>query len=360
MPERLTPVTPREEPRKQQEHASILPERSLGIHRDNLKPEVRKYGDNLVAQVLTLFQEVEAKDMQEFTAKLQAKLISPKIANKVEQLLEALQRAYRSDTLPESARLEYKLQEAREAIGQENFLGPKEVEQALDLQIPPESLPEIPFSLEELKRAKALNHFLILRLDRFTSKELQERYNSLHANPEEPLLFNTNWYQNEPFYTQDKPKLSWALVSREVLPNSTTKNYLQQTQELIHYLKNQVYKDQPAPPDFNTWVAEFDSQKAALAQLITSNWQEAARKLSKLAINQHYRPSFADSLYDLAIYQRTHNQRLLPNLYAWTRSHSSVGLLVSVGDFGSRGLDVSGDGPGPHDAGLGLLVARSQ
>jgi len=227
-------------------------------------------------------------------------------------------------------------------------------------RLPPESLPEIPFSLEELKRAKALNHFLILRLDRFTPKELEERYNSLHANPEEPLLFNTNWYQNEPFYTQDKPKLSWALVSREVLPNSTDKNYLAQTQELIHYLKNQVYKDQPPPPDFNTWVAEFDSQKAALAQLITSNWQEAARKLSKLAINQHYRPSFADSLYDLAIYQRTHNQRLLPNLYAWTRSRSSDGSLVDVGPFRSSGLIVYGLRPVYHDTGLGLLVARSQ
>src|SRR3990170_7808718 len=306
MPERLTPVTPQEEPHQQQEHASILPERSLGIHRDNLKPEVRKYGDNLVAQVLTLFQEVEAKDMEEFTAKLKAKLISPKTASKVEQLLEALQRAYRSDTLPESERLEYKLQEAKEAIGQENFLGPEEVSQALDIEIDPGTIPEIPFSTETLERAKALNQFLILRIDRFTPKELSERYNALHGKPQEPLLRNTDWYKDEPFYTQDKPKLAWALVSREVLPNSTNENYLEQTQELIHYLKNQVYKDQPPPPDFNTWVAEFDSQKAALAQLITSNWQEAARKLSKLAINQHYRPSFADSLYDLAIYQRTH------------------------------------------------------
>ena len=360
MPERPTPVTPQEEPHQQQEYTSILPERSLGIHRDNLKPEVRRYGDNLVAQVLTIFRESGANDMPEFTTKLQAKLISPKTASKVEQLLEALQRAYRSDTLPESARLEIKLQEAREAIGQENFLGPKEVEQALDLQIPEESIPEVPFSLEELKRAKALNHFLILRLDRFTSKELYERYNQLHANPQEPLLYDTDWYQNEDFYTQDKPKLAWALVSREVLPSSTDKNYLQQTQELIHYLKNQVYKDQPAPPDFNTWVAEFDSQKAALAQLITSNWQEAARKLSKLAINQHYRPSFADSLYDLAIYQRTHNQRLLPNLYAWTRSRSSDGSLVDVGPFRSSGLIVYGLRPVYHDTGLGLLVARSQ
>src|SRR3990172_7307067 len=79
----------------------ISGEKTLGIHRDNLKPEVRKYGDNLVAQVLTIFRESGANDMPEFTAKLQAKLISPKTANKVEQLLEALQRAYRSDTLPE-------------------------------------------------------------------------------------------------------------------------------------------------------------------------------------------------------------------------------------------------------------------
>lgn len=335
-----------------------LPEASLGIHRENLKPEVKRYTDNLASQVTKIFEEVGVSSIDEFTDKYSKQEISSKDAERVEKLLEALAHAAETNSVPESAR-EVSLDQAREAIGKESFLGPQEVEKALDIKIDQETIPEIPFSPEELQRAKELNQFLILRVDRFTTKELHECYKTLHAVEGEPLLYDPDWYKDEPFYTKEKPKLSWALVSREVVPNTTSKNYLEQTQELINYLKTEVYKGQPLPADFDTWVAEFDSQKDQIASVISSDWQTASQKLSNLQITQQYRQSFADAVYDLAIYHRTFNDRLLPNIYGWTNSRSSVGKLVLVGLFESDGVYVDVHKPALRVDYLGSAFSRN-
>ena len=82
-------------------HPEPLPERSLAMHRDQLKPEVRKYADNLHAQALRIFEEQGVANLEEFAQKIKSRMISSKQAEHLEKLLEELQRTYRSDALPE-------------------------------------------------------------------------------------------------------------------------------------------------------------------------------------------------------------------------------------------------------------------
>ncbi|MBI5077564.1 hypothetical protein HZB94_04255 [Candidatus Falkowbacteria bacterium] len=154
---------------------------------------------------------------------------------------------------------------ARELLGRENVLGPEEVERTFGVRL--EEVPEIPFSSKELERARELGQFLVLRVDKapdgqpLTMKKMNElledkfkkgNKGKILCDPSDP-----SWYQAEEFYISDAPELHWALVSRETIPNSTNKNYLQQTQELVRYLTDKVFKDQPIPPEYQEAIDEF-------------------------------------------------------------------------------------------------------
>ena len=54
-------------------------------------------------------------------------------------------------------------QEARELLG-EDLIGPEEIEKTWGVR--PEEIPDIPFSREELERAKEMGQMLLLRVDR--------------------------------------------------------------------------------------------------------------------------------------------------------------------------------------------------
>src|SRR3989339_855277 len=54
-------------------------------------------------------------------------------------------------------------QEAKELLG-EDLIGPEEVEKTWGVR--PEEIPDIPFSREELERAKEMGQMLVLRVDR--------------------------------------------------------------------------------------------------------------------------------------------------------------------------------------------------
>jgi len=262
------------------------------------------------------------------------------------------------------ARLSAELSEAKEIFG-EDFIGPTEVAHAFDVD--PESIeavmPKIPFSREELERAKELGQMLILRQN-FPMKELFERLTSkFEAEGKGKVLYDTSWYKDEAFFTENI-EAGWALVSKELVPESTSKNYLEQTQILVNYLKNEVFKDKTVPSEYVEAIAEFDREKAAIGVIVGSSdeteWKRAAEILSNLKITQLLRQSPAESLYDLILYFQTTGKRLLPDKYTWTSRRGSDGRFVSVGYFESDGVSVSGDGPGYSYGLLGVSFSRSR
>ncbi len=265
---------------------------------------------------------------------------------------------------------------AVEAIGAKNFFGPAAVEKAFGLRLEAEQIPPIPFSQAELEHAKSLNQMLILRVDHapdgqpLTMQKMQELLQpAFEEAGDGTILYETDWYEGEDFYTKEHPVLRWALVSKEVVPNSTNKNYLQQTDQLVTYLKDEVYQGQTVPEPYAEAIREYQGLRDQLAPLVTSNveaeWKQATQMLADLKLTQLTRQTPAEVLYDLLLVMQNSSDpedktRLLESMYTWTARRTSGGYLVSVGFFDAVGAGVGRWSPGIAHPALGVVFSRSQ
>ena len=266
------------------------------------------------------------------------------------------------------------IERARE-IMDDDFLGVEAVKKAFGIEIAPQDIPPIPFNEAELLRAKELGQFLILRVDRAPDGEpltmlkmnalLEQKF---QQDGKGKILFKVDWYKDEEFFTTDIPKIRWALVSKENIPNSTNKNYLDQTRELVDYITTKIFDNQELPAQYQEAIHVFEEYHqrnfngktpAKIQQLLGGNdWAKYAQELSELAINKLTRQIPAEVIYDLLMYFGQ-NGRLLENCYTRTSRRSSDGGLVGVGAFGAGGSSVSGWGPGDAGDGLGVSFSRS-
>ena len=275
----------------------------------------------------------------------------------------------RTETMPET-KLEGPVAEqievAIEKLGKENVFGPKEIEKIFGVRLA--EVPGIPFSVEELERAEKLGQMLLLRVD----KTAEGKPMSLEAMTEvmtkrwkdegkgDLLSTADGWktWIGEDRFTTESPRTGWALVSKDVLPESLSKNYLEQTEVIIATLKNEVFKDMDVPEEYTKAIAEFESKKAKLAELINEDWKKAAKELTELKISQMTRQTFPETIYDLAVYYDVNNERLLSDKRTWSASLNPDGHVVSLGYFGARGVYGSGWYPFDRVGGLGVSLSR--
>ena len=264
--------------------------------------------------------------------------------------------------------------ESAQRLFGENFLGPRQVEKGLDIKINDKDIPAIPFTEEELREAKDRGEILILFCDKSLqgqaiTMEYMDRHlkTQFEKDQKGKILYNTDWYKSEDFFTKDTPKLRWRLVSTELLSESLNKNYLQQTEILADYVRKTIFRNKKLPAEYQTALKEFEDQKASIAQLIGNNWQEAAKKLGGLRaakklgglkLTQLLRNTPSEWMYTSLVYFQNTGKRLLPNAVTWTSSRSSSGSLVCVGGFGSVGLSVGDDDPGGSNYYLGVCPSR--
>ena len=246
------------------------------------------------------------------------------------------------------------------------FLGRAAVQEAFGIALSSQEIPSIPFSKEELEHAKELGQSLILRIDKapdgtaLTMKKMNEFLAGKFKKAKDgKILFDTDWYKNEEFFTTDTPKVSWVLASREVIPGSTSKDYWSQTEMMATYLQDKVFEGVSLPTIYQEAWDEWQREKAAIQPLVASNWQEAARRLGDLKINQLLRQTPAEALYDnLILFQNT-KERSLEAMYTWTSHRSSDGNLVNFGNADAEGANVNRWKPdGTYDY-LGVVLSRS-
>ena len=240
---------------------------------------------------------------------------------------------------------------AREILGKKKVLGYQEAERIFGIKLKPEQIPKIPFKREDLERAKGLNQMLILQVDTMKNKKgelvpvtlenLKSEFPKAHDGKK--MWYEQNWYDNEDFFKNETPKVGWKLVSREIIPDSTSKNYLEQTEIIISHIKKEIFQDQPIPPIYQEAIDEFESQRSDIAKIIDSDWKSAADKLEKLQITQLARESPVEAMYRLILQDQENKEKLFPSQYTWTLGRDSGGEFVIVGYFGSDGADVSRD-----------------
>ncbi len=282
----------------------------------------------------------------------------------------------------ESGRGDYlTLDQAETIMGKENFFGPNEVEKAFGIKIDTKNTPEIPFTEADLERARELGQFLVLRADKaedgqpLTSEKMLASWDA-RSNPvaDGKLFVNNSGYANDPFYKNETSVMGWALVSSDPIPDSTGKNYLDQTKQVNEYV-TKVFEGQEMPAEYseasielqNYIIREFTGKTSAEIQSLLSGnatWKKYAQELSELKINQLTRQSFADVVYDFQMRYLNSDParrvRLLENKYTWTNRRASGGNLVGVGGFDADGARVNVWKPGYSDSNLGVSFSRSR
>ena len=258
------------------------------------------------------------------------------------------------------------LENAVELLGAENVHGPDDIKTTFGVTL--EDIPAIPFSEAELERAAELGQMLVLRTDTDQNGEplsIEKMQQHLDEKWEREnkgrLLYNENTVTNLGEAYKQAPTPGWALVSKETVPDTKDRNYLEQTDTLLEHLKTEVFRDQDLPPEYKAAEQEFNQQRPEIEQLITNKqYTDAAEKLLNLDITQLTRPSATETIYDLALHFDATGTRLLPPGSAtWTRSRASDGHPIDVGAFDDDGVHADRGLVGNRYSGVGARLSRS-
>ncbi|MBI1812766.1 hypothetical protein HY285_01375 [Candidatus Peregrinibacteria bacterium] len=258
-----------------------------------------------------------------------------------------------------------------ERCGEGHFYGPDELTKAFPgLKFGPKDIPDLPPD-DEIERHAALGHTLRLRVNKapdgskFTIPKMREvLQESFARNNDGEVLYNpeSEWKLKSSFYTDEVPEVAWAFTSDEVLPNSTSKNHLEQTQVLVDYVRTTLFKKGQLPQEYQEAIQEFEAQKGEIQRIMGSDWKEVAGRLANLKINKLTRGNPAETVQDLLVTfgnsDPANRKRLLEKIWTWTATQSSDGVLVRVGGFVRDGVRVSRARPGRSGGYLGVVLAR--
>ncbi|OHA41015.1 MAG: hypothetical protein A3G59_00740 [Candidatus Taylorbacteria bacterium RIFCSPLOWO2_12_FULL_47_20] len=256
---------------------------------------------------------------------------------------------------------------ARE-IMKDRVLGAEDVRQVFGVKMdePPIPIPEA--LLERLGNEGRL----ILYTNRWNNRKpmtplsMVERFENKKQDSTKILCgFDPDgWKRRENFFIKETPSLKWRLVMDKPLPNSTNKNYLQQTLRLGDYLKKLYGKKNPMPPVIAAMVKEAKELETDISPAVESwddtLWKPAAEKLSLLPLNRHFRESLPELIYRLVLLDRARGVQLLQHMYSWTNSRSSGGVLVLGGRFDAVGAVVDRLGPWFANSDTGLFLSAEK
>jgi len=294
---------------------------------------------------------------------------------KMKEIKEAIQEL--ENLLPISLE---QAQEIMEADGYHGFLGPEAIKQAFGMELSSKEIPPINFTKEQLERAKDLGQFLVLRLDRIKDNqgefqplnvanlvEISSGRNIKLRNQDDWLATTQGPREKGVVAIKDQtPQPGWSLVSSELVPGTKNKNYLEQTEIIIDYLKSKIYPGQELFQPYEEALKEFEQIKKArpnLAELTVSQeeseWKLAAKILGNLKITKLLRRTPIEILYDLYVFKDRYGKYLLsgPN-YDWSSGRHFDDRLAFLGSFDSRGVDTRDGMPGYSYGIPGVSVSR--
>lgn len=256
---------------------------------------------------------------------------------------------------------------AREILGEKDFFGPEDIEKIWGVRLAPEDIPPLPFAREDLEYARDHGQFLTLRISEtddgkpLTILAMDDMQKEVYGEAGGGKLFysrNDEWKKKSDFYTEESPRRAWALVSKDILPESANKNYLQQTDELVRSIED-AYQGRTMPEKYQDAVAKYRSEREPLEKLMESDWKRAAESLEGLKLTEFARHTPVEVVFDgISRFLKT-GEKFLENTYTWTSRRDADGRLVDVGGFDSGGAIVGWWDPDDSDDRLGVSLSRS-
>ncbi len=181
-----------------------------------------------------------------------------------------------------------------------------------------DNMPAIPYSEKDLELAKQNGEMLVLRAENaringkgspLTLINFRELFRKDPVGSIATLFYSfrpdaNDWYQGQDFATKPgEVKLGWAIVKKDLLPDSKSKTWDQQEEVLKQYAE------------------DLKKRGATNAQVRRRTAMEAT--------------------WDSMLYYINNKNQLLGSTVDWTSSRTSDGHLVGVGDFASDGLLLS-------------------
>ena len=259
-----------------------------------------------------------------------------------------------------------------------DFFGAKKLEQVFGKKL---DLAPIPFKKEELERAKELGQQLIYQTDAMDAKNpdtgkmergvpltlenLRTYFPKTHDSGKFLASQGSSdfWYKNEDFFKNEKPRAGWRLTSKDLVPGTTSKNYVDQTDRLVEHLKQDVFKGVKIPKEYEDAVAEWMKKRSEIGPFAKSSedakWKQASQMLADLKITKLLRETPVEVAYRLIANDQANQDKPLPSTYIWTASRASDGSLVYVGSFAGAGADVHRANPDNRGDNLGVSFSRS-
>jgi len=188
---------------------------------------------------------------------------------------------------------------AREIMGK-NFFGIEEAIKHFGVNASKQqtaALSEVPFTEADLEECK--NTHVLIAVFTLSILEVRGKMTS-------KLFYDQSWYNKESF-AKDRGDVSWQLVLKTPVKNSTSKT-----------------------------------------------WQEQRALLSE----KEETPTARVMVYTIIGHFLATGERLFENIFFRCSDVVSNGVRVLVGDFGARGLGVVGSWGSDHDDNLGMAAAR--
>lgn len=256
--------------------------------------------------------------------------------------------------------------------GKTDLIGQEEAEQILvrgtDLldprlarsfpKLPGNEVPPLRIDANEVRRAKALGHSLVLMMP-VTAEVLHNATGNQLVDGGKLLYSDWAIKPEQKFGVEETQfrRPTWAFMAQAPIPETTSCNFLVQTQARAKYLAEQVYGEQALPRIYQEAIAELRDREKTLAKLMEDDWQKANKELSALRINQLCCPTYSALLYHWCLHLAINGERLYGQIYSWTRSLSADGELVGVGGFGSGGAGVNGWSPREAIDNVGVIFS---
>ncbi|MDO9230975.1 MAG: hypothetical protein Q7U36_00650 [bacterium] len=283
-------------------------------------------------------------------------------------------------------------QEIMERGGKEFFLGPNDAEQTFGFKLEAEDIPPLeidgkPLTREEIERHQKLGDILVLNFDKtpdgtpLNIEEMAKRALKVlgsdgnvierdkDGKPTKYLLYKDQfdekgelksgvWFSGEAEIRKQTPKAGWQFVSPNILPNSTNKNYLAQTELLIENAKNNFF-DGKFPPEYQEAEKEFETKKPEIEELIKNNkYIEAVKAISALEISQLLREPIQNNIFRYLVSFKKGKQLFTDRKYSWSNTASSDGIFLVFGGADADGALVDGRRPDGSFDHLGVVSSR--